>query len=82
MRLQRMLFRVQAYDLLVHYNPDKYLYTADTLSRATLKCDIFKNKLDCEIEIHVDLLLSHIPISNKQILNFKTKLIEMMYLSN
>lgn len=62
-----MLLRVQAYDLIVNYKPGKYLYIADTLSRVSLKCNIINNEIDNEIEIHVDLLLSNLPISKSTI---------------
>lgn len=35
-RLQRMMLRVQAYNFGVIYKPGKYMYVADTLSRAAL----------------------------------------------
>ena len=36
-RLQRLMLRLQPYDLDVHYVPGKYMYLADTLSRAYIQ---------------------------------------------
>ena len=36
-RLQRLMMRIQPYDLIVSYVPGKYMYLADTLSRAYVK---------------------------------------------
>ena len=36
-RLQRLILRLQTYDLDLHYMPGKYIYLADTLSRAYIQ---------------------------------------------
>lgn len=49
-RLQRMLLKLQKYDLLVMYKPGKELTIADTLSRANLK-EQYQDNLDLETQI-------------------------------
>jgi hypothetical protein len=74
MRLQRMLLRVQAYDLNVTYKPGKYLYIADTLSRASLKVDvIFEDELDLEISSQICMLMDNLPVSKEQKERFKNE---------
>ena len=54
MRLQRMLLRLQQYDLQVTYKKGTELYVADTLSRAYQEVDP-NDTLEEELEIHVVL---------------------------
>lgn len=56
-----MLLRVQAYDLLVKYKPSKFLYIADTLSRASMKID--KDDFDEELCAHIN----NLPVSDIQL---------------
>ena len=55
MRLQRMLLRLQQYDLQVNYKKGTELYVADTLSRAYMDS---KDSLEEELEIHMVLPIS------------------------
>lgn len=48
-RLQRIMLRLQPYDLNVIYKPGKYLYVADTLSRCALH-DKSLTDLDADID--------------------------------
>ena len=54
MRLQRMLLRLQQYDLQVTYKKGTELYVADTLSRAYQQADP-NDTLEEELEIHMVL---------------------------
>ena len=54
MRLQRMLLRLQQYDLQVTYKKGTELYVADTLSRAYQEVDP-NDSLEEELEIHMVL---------------------------
>lgn len=61
-RLQRLMLKLQAYDLSVVYVPGKLMYIADTLSRHAL----FEKslvKLDDEINLHVNLLMQNLSLS-------------------
>lgn len=68
--LQRMLLRLLKYDLNVTYKPGKYLYIADTLSRAFL---IKPNdgKTDSELEFVVHMLINNLPMSEVKKNEFK-----------
>lgn len=68
-RLQRMLMRLQPYDLHVKYKPGKELYIADTLSRAYLK-EHKEQLLEDELQIHV--LSTYLPISTEKLNAFRT----------
>ena len=37
MRIQHMMIRLQKYDVTMNYTPGKYMFAADTLSRAVNK---------------------------------------------
>jgi transposase InsO family protein len=72
MRLQRMLLRVQAYNLTVAYKPGRYLYIADTLSRApsNINSKVEKDVFDEDLDVQVNSLVSNLPISENQLNNF------------
>uniref|UniRef100_A0A671XRU6 ribonuclease H n=1 Tax=Sparus aurata TaxID=8175 RepID=A0A671XRU6_SPAAU len=59
-RLQRMLLRLQKYDLNVTYVPGRDMLLADTLSRAYLR-DSYKGQRDLEVE--VVNMVAFVPIS-------------------
>ena len=60
-RLQRMMMRIQKYDVDVVYLPGKDMVLADTLSRAYLpECSAFGS---VEAEIETVNMLQHVPIS-------------------
>ena len=61
LRLQRMLLQLQTYDINVIYKPGKYMYVADTLSRAAL--NEVDNYLDDDISVHVNLITNNLPVS-------------------
>lgn len=61
-RLQRMLLRLQGYDLKVTYKPGKYMYLADTLSRAPLP-EQYDDSVSRSVQYQVNLLLSQVKMS-------------------
>ena len=63
-RLQRMLLKLQRYQLNVGYIPGKLMYVADTLSRAHPPQGKYQDDedFDDELEIMVQSMLSNIPI--------------------
>jgi len=65
-RLQRMLLRLQKYDLLIKYVKGKYLYVADTLSRAHHD-ESFEDIDSDELQLAVHTVLSNLPISDTRI---------------
>ena len=62
-RLQRMLLRLQRYELDVRYVPGKYMYRADTLSRAHLPGDRSDDQMEDDIEVMVHCLVCYMPVS-------------------
>ncbi|KAG1651802.1 hypothetical protein GQR58_026737 [Nymphon striatum] len=76
-RLQRLLLRTQKYDLIVTYHPGKYMYLADTLSRApdkstnTSNDGMFKNELDDDVLIHTHTLISNLSVSPHKLQEIK-----------
>lgn len=67
-RLQRVLLRLQRYDLQVKYEPGKNLFFADTLSRAPeVSNETTANKKD-EFEV---LTLENLPVSEVKFEQFK-----------
>lgn len=68
MRLQRMLLRLQRYNLKVMYKPGKELYIADALSRAYLR-EQKENLLEEDLE--VNWITSQLPITEQKLDAFK-----------
>ena len=61
-RLQRLMLRLQPYDLDVHYVSGKYMYLADTLSRAYIQGESIA-ELEDELSRIVHSLVVNIPVS-------------------
>ena len=61
-RLQRLMLRLQPYDLDVHYVPGKYMYLADTLSRAYIQGE-GNAEMEDELSRVVHSLVLNIPVS-------------------
>jgi len=65
-RLQRMLLKLQKYDLAVHYMKGKELYVADTLSRAYLTVPSTDNDIE-DLEFAVHALVRDLPVSDSKL---------------
>ena len=67
-RLQRMLLRLQKYDLILKYTPGKNMYVADTLSRAYLKTVVNKNdEMEDEIKTMIHTIVKTLPFSDERL---------------
>jgi len=64
-RLQRMMLQLQRYQLSVTFVPGKYMYVADTLSRAYVKGDPGCGAPE-DIEVMVHSLVENLPISTRR----------------
>ena len=65
-RLQRMLLRLQRYEIKMMYKPGNEMIIADTLSRAYLTDkDTNKNQMNDEIEGFVHAVINRIPVSEE-----------------
>ena len=76
-RLQRMLLQLQRYSLEVMFVPGKYMYVADTLSRAYLSDNSICGTPD-DIEIMVHSLVSTLPMTPAKLTEFKSAVAEDM----
>ena len=78
-RLQRLLLRLQQYDVEIRYKPGPEMYLADTLSRAYLPtADRFPAEEETERMHAIDFL----PISESQLLRSTEKLQQARYFSH
>ena len=67
-RLQRMLLRLQKYDMLVMYKPGKSIPVADALSRKYLNETDNTSEL---MEAHMHLIVSSLPVSDQKLKDIK-----------
>ena len=74
-RLQRMLVRLTKFDIEVVYRPGKYMYVADTLSRAYLPYEPTPRDLElsADIDVRIHSLLYELPASNHKIDEFRAE---------
>ena len=70
LRVQRMLLRLQKYDLKVHYTPGKYLLTADALSRSNKQACSDETLID-DVHLYVDMVINTMPISDQRLAEIK-----------
>ncbi len=61
-RIQRLMLKLQRYDLTIEYLPGKYLVVADALSRAFLKRPA-DSDTENDVADHVDLVVTNMPVS-------------------
>lgn len=68
-RVQRMMLKIQCYNLVVKYKPGKLLYLADTLSRASLpnQDNELLVDLDNDIVCHVNSVIDCLPVSQTKL---------------
>ena len=73
-RLQRFMLRLLSYNLVVIYKPGKYLYKANTLSRAPFKIEC--SEMDTDVELQCNSLLCQTTMSGNDIeeIRMETKL--------
>ena len=66
------MLQLQKYDFGTQYVPGKHLAATDTLSRASLS-DTDPEIPDLEMNIHVDTVISALPLSEQKLQQFKTE---------
>ncbi|KAI5717552.1 hypothetical protein M8J77_007836 [Diaphorina citri] len=78
-RLQRMMLRLQVYDLNVIHIPGKYMYIADTLSRANIKdnhlpeeTDRILDSFNKELRVHTNFLVRSINVTDQKLEQIKS----------
>ena len=67
LRLQCMRIKPQRYDLKLDYTPGKYLYTADTLSRAVDPTAKPASRLEDDVEAYVNMVTTTVPVAPTRI---------------
>ena len=65
-RLQRMLLKLQKYDLAIHYKKGKQFFVADTLSCAYLTLPPTDNDVE-DLEFAVHALVRDLPVSDTKL---------------
>ncbi|RXN19764.1 Retrotransposable element Tf2 type 1 [Labeo rohita] len=66
MRIQRMLIRLQKYDVNMIYTPGKFMFAADTLSRAVDKHESLTSEKGADIQAYVDMIVTSLPVSSEK----------------
>ena len=66
MRIQRMMIRLEKYDVTMNYK-GKFMFTADTLSRAVDKNERTDETGNAQIKAYVDMIMSSLPVSEERI---------------
>lgn len=61
-RIQRLMLRLQKYDLTFEFTPGKHLVVADALSRASLHNT--NSTTEEVVQIHIDAIRVHMPVSD------------------
>ena len=69
-RLQRMLLKLQKYDLTVTYVKRKELHVADTLSRAYLTTSEDNDSEDLDVAVHA--MIQNLPVSDAKLSQLQT----------
>ncbi|XP_068726228.1 uncharacterized protein [Montipora capricornis] len=70
-RLQCLLLRLQKYEVNITYVPGKYMYVADTLSRAHLDEPPSEQELSDDMEVIVHTLVERLPMSKEKLAQMK-----------
>jgi hypothetical protein len=65
-RLQRMMLRLQKYDIVVKHKPGKDIPVADTLSRLFLSNAAETDTIMSDFDYHVHAVMSHMPVSDRK----------------
>ncbi|CAG9089362.1 unnamed protein product [Plutella xylostella] len=66
-RIQRMMLRIQCYTINVVYTPGKYMYIADTLSRAPTTDVMVDRGVSEEVEAQTCFMISSVPYSDSKL---------------
>ncbi|KAL4008088.1 hypothetical protein ACER0C_001940 [Sarotherodon galilaeus] len=70
-RIQRLLMRLQKYQVQVQYKPGSEMYIADTLSRAYLPVT---SSSDNHIEDQVHMVISNLPVTSAKLEEFRKEI--------
>ena len=71
-RLQRLLVRLQRYDVTINYLPGKYMYVADALSRAFLPEGPVHDEMNDDVTKMIHSLVKNLPMTAEKLLEMKS----------
>ena len=71
-RLQRLLLRLQRYDVTINYLPGKYMYVADALSRAFLTEGPVHDEMNDDVTKMIHSLVENLPMTAEKLLEMKS----------
>ena len=71
-RLQRLLLRLQKYEVNITYVPGKHMHVADTLSRAYLNEQPTDADLTNDMEVMVHSLIANLPMTQEKLAQMKS----------
>lgn len=71
-RLQRMMMRVQGFTIKVIYTPGKFMYVADTLSRAPLN-ELMDERVSEEVDIQTCFVIDNVSFSDAKMQLIKSE---------
>ena len=72
-RVQRLLLTLEKYDISITYVPGKYMYVADTLSRASLNRKSADSELNDDMEVVVHSLVTNLPLTEEKLTQMKSE---------
>ena len=72
-RVQRLLLTLEKYDISITYVPGKYMYVADTLSRASLNEKSADSELNDDMEVVVHSLVTNLPLTEEKLTQMKSE---------
>ena len=72
-RVQRLLLRLQKYDTSMTCVPGKYMYVADTLSRASLNEKSADSELNDDMEVVVHSVVTNLPLTEEKLTQMKSE---------
>ena len=71
-RLQRLLLRLQQYDINIAYVTGRYMHVAHTLSRASLNEQPTHFELNNDMEVVVHSLVANLPMTEEELTQMKS----------
>ena len=75
LRIQRLLMRLQRYDLAVSYTPGKYLVAADALSRAPEKMTWQSSTME-QVPLYVNMVVQSLPVTDQRLTQIRQATIQ------
>ena len=75
-RLQRLLFRLEKYDVTINYFPGKYMYVTDALSRAFLPDGPVPDQMNDDVAKMIHNLVENLPMRVEKLEELKSATVE------